>query len=53
MKQGNKLNMLIGLALVGGVYFYGKKQGRNECLYQCQEALVKTILEKEEKEQES
>ena len=51
--KDNNIIILAGAALAGIAYAVGKKNGHNECLYKCQEAVVNTIInEKEKKEEE-
>ena len=53
--KDNNIIILAGAALEGKENEVGKKNGHNECLYKCQEAVVNTIVnnEKEKKEEES
>ena len=53
--KDNNIIILAGAALAGIAYAVGKKNGRNECLYECQQAVVNAIVknEKEKKEEES
>ena len=53
--KDNNIIILAGAALAGIAYAVGKKNGHNECLYKCQQAVVNTIVnnEKEKKEEES
>lgn len=47
----NIIGAFIGAAVIGGIsYLAGKKNGHNECLYECQQAVVKSIIESEKKE---
>ena len=51
----NTIIILAGAALAGIAYAVGEKNGYNECLYKCQQAVVNAIVknEKEKKEEES
>ena len=53
--KNNNIIILAGAALAGIAYAVGKKNGHNECLYKCQQAVVNSIVknEKEKKEEES
>ena len=55
--KDNNIIILAGAALAGIAYAVGKKNGHNECLYECQKAVVDAIVknekEKEKKEEES
>ena len=50
--KDNNIIILAGAALAGIAYAVGKKNGHNECLYKCQSALLKVVIndKKEEKE---
>lgn len=53
MKKTNII-ILAGAALAGLAYAVGKKNGHNECLYKCQDAMLKVVLNdkcKKEKEE--
>ena len=55
MKDNNIIILAGAAALAGIAYAVGKKNGHNECLYKCQQAVVNAIVndEKEKKEEES
>ena len=42
--KNNNIIILVGAALVGLAYAVGKKNGHNECLYKCQEAVLKAVV---------
>lgn len=52
MKNSNII-VLAGAALAGLAYAVGKRNGHNECLYKCQSALLKAVVngKKEEKKE--
>ena len=53
MKNSNII-VLAGAALAGLAYAVGKRNGRNECLYKCQSALLKAVVnDKKEEKKES
>ena len=49
--KNTSMIILAGAVLAGLAYAVGKRNGHNECLYECQEALVKVILKEESKEE--
>ena len=51
MKDNNIL-ILAGAALAGLAYVAGKRNGWNECLYKCQDAFLKVMLDQKLKEGE-
>lgn len=49
----NKKDLLIGLTagiLAGASYLLGRRDGHNECLFACQDALLKSVLNAEKEE---
>ena len=52
MKNSNII-VLAGAALAGLAYVVGKRNGHKECLYKCQSALLKAVVngKKEEKKE--
>ena len=50
--KDNKIIILAGAALAGLAYAVGKKNGHNECLCKCQEAVLKAIVNDKTKEKE-
>ena len=49
MKNSNII-ILAGVALAGLAYAVGKKNGHNECLCKCQEAVLKAVVNGKAKE---
>lgn len=54
--KNNNIIILAGAALAGLAYAVGKKNGHNECLYKCQQAVLNAVVNdrakaKEEKEE--
>lgn len=52
MKMTNII-ILAGAALAGLAYAVGKKNGHNECLYKCQDAMLKAVLNDECKKEKA
>ena len=50
--KDNKIIILSGAVLAGLAYSAGKKNGYKECLYKCQDALLKAVVNDKTKEKE-
>ena len=52
MKDNNNIIILAGAALAGIAYAVGKKNGHNECLYKCQQAVLNAVVDDMKKDKE-